>query len=84
MILHNFHNSQIQWLVVSTPCQETKINLNPKVGSKGTPKFGPYWKLQLCCLTHGSEFSHGLNKLVTNLNHNLSWLKQVGHEFEEQ
>ena len=31
--LHNFHNSQMQWLVVSTLCQETKIHLNLKVGS---------------------------------------------------
>ena len=28
-----------------TPCQETKTHLNQKVGSKETPKFGPYWKL---------------------------------------
>ena len=40
------HNSQIQWPVVSTPCQETKILLNRKVGSEETPKLGPYWKLQ--------------------------------------
>ena len=36
----------MQWLVMSTPSQETKIYLNQKVGSKGTPIFGPYWKLQ--------------------------------------
>ena len=29
---------QIQWHVVSTPCQGTKIHLNLKVGSEGTPK----------------------------------------------
>ena len=28
-------------------CQETKKHLNRKVGSEGTPKLGPYWKLQL-------------------------------------
>ena len=27
-------------------CQETKIHLNQKVGSEGTPKLVPYWKLQ--------------------------------------
>ena len=43
----NFSQLQIQWPVVSTLCQETKIHLNQKVGSKGTPKLGPYWKLQL-------------------------------------
>ena len=45
-ILQNFHNSQMQWLVVSTRCQEMKKHLNQKVGSEGTPKLGPYWKLQ--------------------------------------
>ena len=44
--LKNSHNSQIHWLVVSTPCQETKIHLNQKVGPEGIPKSGPYWKLQ--------------------------------------
>ena len=43
-ILQNSHNSQMQWPVVS---QETKIRLNRRVGSEGTPKLGPYWKLQL-------------------------------------
>ena len=38
--------SQIQWLVVSTPCQETKFHLNRRVGSEGTPRLDPYWKLQ--------------------------------------
>ena len=32
-------------LVVSTLCQETKIHLNRKVASEGTPELGPYWKL---------------------------------------
>ena len=45
--LKNSHNSQMQWLVVSTLCQETKMHLNRRVGSEGTPKLGPYWKLQL-------------------------------------
>ena len=40
------HSSQIQWPVVSTPCQETKVHLNQKVGFEGTPRLGPYWKLQ--------------------------------------
>ena len=45
-VLQNSHNSQMQWPVVNTLCQETKKHLNRKVGSKGTPKLGPYWKLQ--------------------------------------
>ena len=42
-----FSQSQMQWLVVSILFQEMKKHLNRKVGSEGTLKFGPYWKLQL-------------------------------------
>ena len=35
--LKSFHNLQNKWPVVSTPCQETKMHLNQKVGSEGTP-----------------------------------------------
>ena len=45
-ILHNSHNSQMQWPVVSTLCQETKKHQNRMVGSEGTPELGPCWKLQ--------------------------------------
>ena len=41
-----FHNSQIQWLVVSTLCQEMKHHLNLKVGFEGTLRLDPYWKSQ--------------------------------------
>ena len=44
--LKNSHNSQNQWLVVSTLCQEMKIYLNQKVVFEGTTKLGPYWKSQ--------------------------------------
>ena len=44
--LKNSHNSQIQGIVVSTLCQETKFYLNLNVGSEGTPKLVPCWKLQ--------------------------------------
>ena len=33
------HNLQNQWLVVGTLCQETKIRLNRRVGSEGTPNW---------------------------------------------
>ena len=84
--LQSSHNSQIQWLVVSTLCQERKEHRNPKVGSEGTPKLGPYWTLQLVACKVNMEWkiriesmnkdhshswiriSHGLNKLITNLN----------------
>ena len=39
-VLQNSHNSQMQWPVVNTLCQETNIYLNQKVGFEGTPKFG--------------------------------------------
>ena len=44
--LQNSHNSQMQWPVVSTLCQEMKEHRNQKVGSEGTPKLDPYSKLQ--------------------------------------
>ena len=77
-----------------------KKHLNQKVESEGTPKLGPYWKLQpVCCLQgkYGVEIrimsmnkdnshswvriSHGLNKLVTNLNNNEQETSEV--QFEE-
>ena len=45
-IQQNSHNSEMQWPVVSTLCQEMKKHLNRKVGSEGTLKLGPYWKLR--------------------------------------
>ena len=45
-ILKNSHNSQIQWPVVSTLCQEMKNHLTRKVGFEGTLRLDPYWKLQ--------------------------------------
>ena len=53
--LHNSHNSQMQRPVVSTLCQEMKKHLNRKVGSKGTPKLDPYWKLQPVACTANLE-----------------------------
>ena len=46
MTLKNSHNLQNQWLVVCTLCQQMKNHLTRKVGFEGTPKLGPYWKLQ--------------------------------------
>ena len=98
-ILHNFHNLPIQWSVVSTLCQETKIHLNRRVGFEGTPKLDPYWKLQPVAykvnmewkselslwtrtiLTRKVRISHGLNKLVTNLNDNEQETSEM--QFEE-
>ena len=41
----------MQWLVVSTPCQETKIYLNQVVGFiQGNTKIGPVLEVTTCCL----------------------------------
>ena len=40
------HNSQMQWLVVSTLRQEMKNHLTRKVEFEAAPKLGPYWKSQ--------------------------------------
>ena len=58
--LQNSHNSQMQWLVVSTHCQETKKHRNRKAGSKGTPRLGPYWKLQPVACTVSTELRSAL------------------------
>ena len=84
--LKNSHNSQNQWLVVSTLCQETKTHLNQKGWIRGNTKIGPVLEVTTCYLQgkYGVEIriessnkdhshsciriSHGLNKLVTDLN----------------
>ena len=51
--LKNSHNSQMQWPVVSTLCQERKEHRNQKVGSEETPNLDPYWKLQsVACMVN--------------------------------
>ena len=66
---------------MSTPCQETKIHLNQKVAFEGTLRLDPHWKLQskygvairIKSVNKDNShswvrISHGLHKLVTNLN----------------
>ena len=74
-------------LVVSTLCQETKKHLNREVGSEGTPKLDPFFEVATCCL-HGK---YGVDqhyvydqRQFSLLGQNFSWLKQIGHEFEQQ
>ena len=80
------HNSQMQWPVVSALCQETKIHLNRKVGFEGTPKLvlevatcylqGKCGvEIRIMSVNEDNShswvrISHGLNKLVTDLNNN--------------
>ena len=96
--LKNSHNSQIQWPVVSTLCQETKVYLNQKRWIRGNNKIGPVLEVTACCLQgkYGVEIrimsmnkdnshswvriSHGLIKLVTNLNNNEQQTSEVQFE----
>ena len=41
--------------------RETKKHLNRKVGSEGTPKLGPYWKLQPVACKVNMEWKLELN-----------------------
>ena len=56
----------MQWPVVNTLFQEKSQHHNQKDGFKGTPKLGPYWKLQPVFL-HGK---HGVEIRIWSLNRN--------------
>ena len=56
-ISHNL----IQWPVVNTLFQEKTEHHNRKDGSKGTPKLGPYWKLQLVAYKVNMEWRSELS-----------------------
>ena len=47
--------------VVNTPCQETKVHLNQKVGCEGTPRLDSYWKLQPVAYKVNMEWKLELN-----------------------
>ena len=74
--LKNSHNSQMQWPVVSTLFQETKIYLNRRVGSEETPNLVPYWKLQPVAFKVNTEL-----RLELCL---WTWPEQIGHGLEQQ
>ena len=73
------YNSQIQSPVVSTLCQGTKIHLNRRVGSEGTPKLGPYWKLQPVVCTVSTELRSELCLWTEN---SLSWVR-ISHDLNK-
>ena len=52
--LRNSHNF-MQWLVVNALFQEKTQHQNQNDGSKGTPKLGPYQKLQLVACMVNTE-----------------------------
>ena len=82
--LKSSHNLQNKWHVVSTLCQEMKNHLAQKVGFEGTPKFGPYWKLQPAffkvCKDNTSKDPFSRCEICKNLGYKLSgrWLDKVG------
>ena len=59
--LKSSHNSQNQWHVVSTLCQEMNNQLTRKVGFKGTPKLDPYWKSQPVTCKVNTEWKSEFN-----------------------
>ena len=72
---------------MSTFCQETKKHLNRKVGSEGTLRLDPHWKLQFVAL----QRKHGvwirimaINKKFSLVGQNFTWLEKVGHKLEQQ
>ena len=67
----------MQWPVVNTLCQDTKKHDNQKDGSKGTPKFDPYWKLQSVFL-HG-KYGVEIRIMSTNKDNSHSWVRN-SHE----
>ena len=71
--LKNSHNSQMKWPVVSTPCQETKIHLNQKVGSDGIPKWDPCLKSQPAICKVSMEWKLELELVNKDSSH--SWVR---------
>ena len=74
--------SQVQCLVVSTLCQEMKKHLDRKIASEGTLKLGPFWELHF--VAGKVKYEVEIRIMSMNKDNSHSWLKQVGHEFEQQ
>ena len=72
--LKNFHSSQRQWPVVSTPCQETKIYPNQQGWVRGNTKIGPVLEVTTCCL-QGKKY--GVENRIESMNkdNSLSWVR---------
>ena len=71
--LKNSHNSQSQWLVVSTLCQEMKNHLTRKVGCDGTPKNGTVLEVT----TFHLQGKHGVEIRIESLtkDNSHSWVR---------
>ena len=52
---------------------EMKKHLNRKVGSEGTPKLGPYWKLQPCWLQ--GKYGVEIRIMSMNKDNSHSWVR---------
>ena len=93
--LKNSHCSQIQWLVVSTLCQEMKNHLIQKVGFEGTLRLDPYWKSTTSYLqgNYGVEIriesinkdnSHSWVRISHGLNKLVTDMSNKEHDDNEQ
>ena len=71
--LKNIHNSQNQWLVVSTLCQEMKKSSDPKGWIRGNTKIGPVLEVTTCCL----QGKYGVKIRIESVNkdNSHSWVR---------
>ena len=79
-MLQNSHNSQMQWLAVSTLCQETKKHLNPKGWIRVNTKLGPVLEVTTCCLQSKSGVEIRIMSLSEDNSH--SWVR-ISHGFKK-
>ena len=71
--LKNSHNTQIQWLVVSTPCQEKENSSEPKGWIRGNTKIGPVWEVTTCYLQ--GKYGVVIRIESVNKDHSHSWVR---------
>ena len=85
--LKNSCKSQIQWLVVSTFCQETKEFTTKRMHPRKHQKLDPYWKLQPVACTISTELRSEFffwTKIILTPGSEFFMDHQVYDEFEQQ
>ena len=78
--LKNSHNSQIQWPVVSTLCQETKIHLNRRPWIRGNTKIGLVLEFTTCCLQ--GEYGVEIRIMSVSEDYSHSWVR-ISHRLNK-
>ena len=78
-ILQIFHNSKMQWLVVSTLCQDEETSV-PKCWIRENTKIGPVLDVTICCL----QGKYGVKTRIVSINkdHSHSWVR-ISHGFNK-